>query len=164
MSNEKKSPFMQNVFVGKHVKGASEYGYMYTWNSSHPDLKPTKTLEYGGVNYCVYCSSKANPIQSRIEKYDDYSVTGYTCSRHCEGCQSELEYYEKLKALEENFSKMKNELSEEYREKLPIAYEKLIKIKHAVDLKRMEREKVDSFKSKYINGLNLDDKSIADIV
>lgn len=164
MRTERKSPFEQNVFVGKHVKGASEYGYMYTWNSTHPDLKSTKTLEYGGVNYCVYCGSKANPIQDRIDRYDDYTVTGYTCSIHCEGCQNELEYHKKLEDLEKNFSKMKNELEKEYREKLPIAYEKLVEIKHAVDLKRMEREKADSFKAKYIHGLNLTDKSIADIV
>ncbi|MFJ3388843.1 hypothetical protein [Lysinibacillus sp. NPDC086135] len=137
-----KTKFYSRCYIGKGIDGADEYGYTYSWNSSHPELVETKTVKISRYTYCAYCGENANPIQAGlVGDGRDYSVTGYTCSCNCKGSQNEVEYFKELEELKQKFYKEEESLVNKYSELLQVDVEKLICIKHQYELARIEREK-----------------------
>ena len=91
-NNNQPSKYHQKIFNGKTN--------MWMWNTSHPELVPTRIIRIDGTEYCYYCGKKAMPIQGNLNKRnyhnrfsdDDsyfYQTTGHTC--YCEGCEKESE-------------------------------------------------------------------------
>lgn len=106
--NPKAHKFFSYASTGK------ERGYVF--NTSHEDLKTTEVLfNIFSENYCAYCGERAKPIQSRIRKFKDYTVTGYTCI--CEGAFQELEIDEKIKNIRDQCNKDCRALEKELESK-----------------------------------------------
>ena len=91
----------------------TEYGRKYTriltryskyykdgYSTTHPDLKPSKgeTVRGSYRPHCIYCGEEMYSIQANIDKYNDYSTTGYTCL--CLHAELEKEQEYQLKKLE----------------------------------------------------------------
>jgi hypothetical protein len=74
-------------------------GYERSWDSTHEDLRPTKFIEIGGKERCIYCGNIMLPIQAWIMRQNNYSITGYCCI--CKDAFKELEYRDNMESLKQ---------------------------------------------------------------
>ncbi|WP_211750291.1 hypothetical protein [Paenibacillus sp. Marseille-Q4541] len=122
-------------------------GYTIHWNSADPDLEPTETFSLGyGNKFCVYCCSQSYPIQAGLRSgayrdYNserDYTITGYTCT--CEGAESEKLLRQELEELKVKQQSEELELKNKYSKLLKHNKRKHLEMKHAYEMKELERE------------------------
>lgn len=128
--------YHERNYVGCKENG----GYAIHWNSSDPDLEPTETFSLGyGNKFCVYCCSKAYPIQAGL-RYGgkDYKTTGYTCI--CEGAESEKLLRKELEELKSKHQNEERELKNKHSKLLKHNKRKYLEMKHAYEMKELDRE------------------------
>lgn len=97
-------------------------GHVWSWNPTHPDLKPTHEIVIHGKHICPYCGEQMFPIQN-----GNLDIIGYCCL--CEGGFAELEYESKKEDMQNRHQIELQELQNEYKEKLKFCSEKLLEIK-----------------------------------
>ena len=120
---EEVESYFERHYVGVRGINGSEFG----WNSSNPDLVPTRSITIGSTKYCAYCGETMFPIQGCLAQgMNNYAVTGYCCI--CQGARDELEYKAKEEELIRKHEQEKKELQNSYRERLKFCTEKLIDI------------------------------------
>ncbi|GAB6989456.1 hypothetical protein [Paenibacillus pini] len=122
-------------------------GYEIIWNSGDPELEPTEIFSFGySDKYCVYCCSQAYPIQAGLRSgaYRDYdgerdcTITGYTCT--CEGAESEKLLRRELDELKSKHQNEERELKNKHSKLLKHNRRKYLEMKHAYEMKELERE------------------------
>lgn len=97
-------------------------GYVWSWNSTNSDLKPTHRLDIYGKNICPYCGEEMYPIQNK-----NLDVIGYCCL--CKGAQAELEYESKKTDMKNRHTVELQELQNYYKSSLTFCSKKLLEIK-----------------------------------
>lgn len=117
-SGEVEKYFSYN-YVG--VRGIN--GYVFNFNTTNKDLKPTHHILIDGVYYCPYCGELMYPIQDE----NTLAITGHCCI--CQGARDEIEYEEKKRKLDKKYEEELSLLKQEYRRKLSFCTEKLFEIK-----------------------------------
>lgn len=119
-------------FVGsKHGEDGS--CYRYSWESTS-GAKETKMIVFGySDRVCAYCGNPGLPLQPLIERYRDYTVTGYTCV--CKDAMDEIEIKEQLEQLKAKHHQEESLLEE----KLPKVSKKVLK--DVADIRAKELKK-----------------------
>lgn len=118
---------VKKFFNRSYVGSRGINGHMYIIKNCSPEIKETHSIKIGTEYFCPYCGEKM------FHKQHHYTLetVGYFCI--CEGARSEVEYNEKLYALQEKHRKELRALQDEYSDKLSFCAEKLIEIKHQHD-------------------------------
>lgn len=113
--------YFRRDYVG--VRGID--GWVYSWNSTNPDLIPTSNIDVGNCHcHCPYCGEEMFPIQGYLARgIDNYTTTGYCCI--CQGARDELEYNRKLEELKQRHEQELCELENQYKDKLKYCSDKL---------------------------------------
>lgn len=108
-------------------------GHTYDFDTTSPDLKPTRHVIIDGARYCPYCGEQMYCIQDM----DTLAVTGHCCI--CEGARAQLAYDEEEKALRAKHEAELLSLRNRYREDLEYDTEKLFAIKLEKEKARLAR-------------------------
>ena len=109
-------------YIGEGQEGANENGYIYTWDSYHPELEPTETFSGDIVKHnphCSYCGEPAFPVRKALNSTNfcpDSITIGYTCI--CEAAEAEKEYRKEFIALQEKHRNELQELQNKFRDTL----------------------------------------------
>ena len=115
--------YFERHYVG--VNGID--GRVYHWNSTNPNLIPTRSITIGHTKYCPYCGEEMFPIQGYLAQgINNYAETGKCCI--CQGARDEMKYEVKRVELEYKHKQEMKDLENSYREKLKFCTKKLIDI------------------------------------
>lgn len=106
-------------------------GYIWSWNSTHPDLKPTHYVVINNKKYCPYCGEETLCIQD-----EDLNIIGHCCI--CDGALAELEFESKKEDMQYRHQIELQELENEYKEKLKFCSDKLLDIKQERERQRLK--------------------------
>lgn len=129
--------------------------YEYTWDSTHPDLEPTKCAIVGDRRVCAYCGKDVLPIQHYLARFrdswerpgaDDYAVTGHCCI--CKGAEAERSQRREMNKLIDTFTKA--------REKVHAKYAPRLKINHLAIFGRLQ----DDIKSRMSRGWSVSESDL----
>ena len=120
-------------------------GYVWSWNSTNSDLKPTHRLDIYGKNICPYCGEEMYPIQNK-----NLDIIGHCCL--CKGARAELEYEDKKRDMQHRHQVELRELQNEYKESLQFCSEKLLQFK------QQEEQRIVNFLDKVYNHFNTDEE------
>lgn len=104
------------------------------------NVLPTKVTTIGNYSYCFYCGRVARPIQNKIIKFEDYSITGYTCV--CKGAMDEYEMREKVAELTTERNKYNREVDSKIKNLETELHNKYIDGQKDLVLRIIEKELV----------------------
>ena len=121
-ADERAKHMISEGFVGN---GHGNYGilnqYSVSFDTSHPDARPTETVKIGSFHYCAYCSRPALSIQAGLANKkcglgsglhsSAYAVTGHTCV--CKGAMDEVQMNNDIKELNDKLEQQKRDCENE---------------------------------------------------
>lgn len=123
-------------------------GHTWYFDTTNKDLVQTHTIRIHNSIYCPYCGERMLPIQDATT----LDTIGLCCI--CEGARAELEYERELEELKEAYEMDYAHLMDRYSEKLAFNTDKLLSIKHKIELERPHR-KLNHFST--LNGKEIHD-------